>query len=61
MSGSLRSEVRSFLRRTGMPKTKLGRLTMNDPVFVDRLYREEYTPRAETVRKLRAFMSEYVS
>lgn len=58
---AVKNEIRAFLRRTGMPKTKFGRLVMKDPAFVDRLYREEYTPRPGTVEKLKSFIKEYQS
>lgn len=36
---SLMVEVDRFLRRTGMPRTKLGRLACNDPRLVDDMRR----------------------
>ena len=53
----IRSKVRAFLRAVNMPKTRFGRLAVNDPNFVDRLNHSE--PRPKTVAKVRAFMENY--
>lgn len=49
-------EVEKFLRRTGMPATKFGRLAVNDPRFVLdlRLGRE---PRSRTAARVIAFIA----
>lgn len=49
-------EVEKFLRRTGMPATKFGRLAVNDPRFVLdlRLGRE---PRSHTAARVIAFIA----
>lgn len=52
-----KTSVREFLRQTGMPKTRLGRLAVSDPNFVDRLDRSE--PRPETISRVRRFMEDY--
>lgn len=49
-------EVEKFLRRTGMPATKFGRLAVNDPRFVLdlRLGRE---PRSHTAARVIDFIA----
>lgn len=49
-------EIEGFLRRTGMPPTKFGRLAVNDPRFVldVRMGRE---PRSHTTRRVIAFIA----
>lgn len=51
-------DVERFLRGTGMPWTKFGRLTVNDPLFVKQL-REGRTPRPRAETKVRNFMETY--
>ena len=54
---NFKNDVRKFLRQTGMPKTRFGRLAVNDPNFVDRLERSE--PRPETISRVQRFMEDY--
>lgn len=51
-------DVERFLRATGMPWTKFGRLAVNDPLFVKQL-RNGRTPRPRTETKVRHFMETY--
>lgn len=51
-------DVERFLRTTGMPWTKFGRLAVNDPLFVKQL-RHGRTPRPRTEVKVRNFMETY--
>lgn len=51
-------EIEGFLRRTGMPWTKFGRLATHDPRFVGDL-RNGRTPRPETVKRVEHFMNTY--
>ena len=52
-------EIEGFLRKTGMPWTKFGRLAAHDPRFVGDL-RNGRTPRAETVERVEHFMNIYL-
>jgi hypothetical protein len=49
-------EVERFLRRTGMPATKFGRLAVNDPRFVLDL-RNGREPRVGTSRRVIDFIA----
>ena len=49
-------KVEVFLRRTGMPATKFGRLAARDPRFVADL-RNGRTPRPYTERRVEHFMN----
>ena len=51
-------DIESFLRRTGMPWTKFGRLATRDPRFVGDL-RNGRTPRPETVARVEHFMNTF--
>jgi hypothetical protein len=51
-------EVEKFLREHDMPKSRLGRLALNDPRFVDDL-RGGSEPKPKTQAKVRKFMTEY--
>ena len=51
-------KIEVFLRRTGMPATKFGRLATSDPRFVLDL-RNGRTPRENTERRVEHFMNEY--
>ena len=51
-------KIEVFLRRTGMPPTKFGRLAARDPRFVLDL-RNGRTPRHETERAVEHFMNIY--
>ncbi|MES2493306.1 MAG: hypothetical protein V4579_08520 [Pseudomonadota bacterium] len=51
-------KIERFLRETGMPWTKFGRLAAHDPRFVQDL-RNGRTPRAETAKKIEHFMNTY--
>ncbi len=51
-------EIERFLRRTGMPWTRFGRLATHDPRFVEDL-RNGRTPRPETARRVRQFITSY--
>lgn len=50
--------IERFLRETGMPWTKFGRLAAHDPRFVEDL-RNGRTPRASTAKRIEAFMRAY--
>lgn len=50
--------IEKFLRRTGMPATKFGRLATHDPRFVLDL-RNGRTPRGYTERRVEHFMNTY--
>ena len=51
-------KIEVFLRRTGMPATKFGRLAARDPRFVGDL-RNGRMPRDYTERRVEHFMNEY--
>ena len=51
-------KIEVFLRKTGMPVTKFGRLAARDPRFVDDL-RNGRMPRTRTERRIEHFMNEY--
>lgn len=52
--------IERFLRETGMPWTKFGRLATHDPRFVEDL-RNGRTPRPATEKKVEHFMNIYRS
>jgi hypothetical protein len=51
-------KIETFLRRTGMPATKFGRLAAQDPRFVLDL-RMGREPRTPTARRIEHFMNTY--
>lgn len=51
-------KVETFLRSTGMPPTRFGRLATHDPRFVFDL-RMGRTPRARMETRVEHFMNEY--
>lgn len=51
-------KIEQFLRRTGMPWTRFGRLATHDPRFVQDL-RNGRTPRPATVSHVEHFMNTY--
>ncbi len=51
-------KIEVFLRRTGMPATKFGRLAAHDPRFVLDL-RMGRSPRTRTERRVEHFMNIY--
>lgn len=51
-------QIERFLRDTGMPWTKFGRLAVHDPRFVEDL-RNGRTPRPETAARVTSFMTAY--
>jgi len=51
-------KIEIFLRRTGMPATKFGRLAAHDPRFVLDL-RNGRIPRSGTEKKMEHFMNNY--
>lgn len=55
----LLEEIDRFMRRTGMPKTKLALAAVRDPAWVTRLQNGELDPRIGTVEEIRAFMATY--
>jgi hypothetical protein len=57
-AGMLIREVERFLRKTGMPATKFGRLATNDPRFVLDL-RMGRIPRSRTERRVEHFMNTF--
>ncbi len=50
--------IEVFLRETGLPWTKFGRLAVHDPRFVEDL-RNGRTPREETTKRVEHFMNIY--
>ena len=50
--------IERFLRQTGMPCTKFGRLTVHDPRFVEDL-RNGRVPRPATAKRVEHFMNNY--
>ena len=52
------SRIERFLRETGMPWTKFGRLATHDPRFVQDL-RNGRTPRSCTAQRVEHFMNTY--
>lgn len=52
-------KIEKFLRRTGMPWTKFGRLAVHDPRFVEDL-RNGRTPRPATTGRIEHFMNSYM-
>ncbi len=51
-------QIEKYLRETGMPWTKFGRLAAHDPRFVEDL-RNGRTPRPETEARIRRFIRAY--
>jgi hypothetical protein len=51
-------QIERFLRETGMPWTKFGRLAAHDPRFVEDL-RNGRTPRPGTQARIEHFMNTY--
>jgi hypothetical protein len=49
-------KVQRYLRRTGMPPTRFGRLVARDPKLVNDL-RNGREPRARLVRRIEAFIA----
>lgn len=49
-------KIQKFLRHSGMPPTRFGRLAVNDPRFVGDLCNGR-EPRPETVRRIEAFIA----
>ncbi|MEZ5707884.1 MAG: hypothetical protein R3E02_00675 [Blastomonas sp.] len=49
-------EIEKFLRETGMPRTKFGRLAARDPRLVDDM-RNGREPRSTMKRRLELFMN----
>lgn len=52
-------QIEKFLRETGMPWTKFGRLAAHDPRFVEDL-RNGREPRAATAERITRFMAAYL-
>ncbi len=52
------SRIERFLRQTGMPWTKFGRLAAHDPRFVEDL-RNGRVPRETTEKRIEHFMNNY--
>jgi hypothetical protein len=52
-------QIERFLRNTGMPWTKFGRLAVHDPRFVGDL-RNGRSPRPETETRVEHFMNTYL-
>ena len=53
-------QIEKFLRRTGMPWTRFGRLAASDPRFVGDLRRGR-TPRGDTAARIERFMASYLA
>ena len=51
-------KIEKFLRRTGMPVTKFGRLAVQDPRFVIDL-RNGRIPRSRTESRIEHFMNDF--
>ena len=56
----LLDEVTSFLNRTGMKPTRLGREAINDPHLVRKL-QERANMTLRTIDRVRAFMASYAA
>lgn len=54
---SLIWKIERFLRASGLPPTKFGRLAINDPRLIDDL-RNGREPRASTVKRIEAFIAD---
>ncbi len=52
-------QIERFLRQTGMPWTRFGRLATHDPRFVADL-RNGRIPRADTQQRVEHFMNSYL-
>lgn len=52
------ARIERFLRETGMPWTKFGRLAAHDPRFVQDL-RNGRIPRCATAKRVEHFMNDY--
>jgi len=52
-------QIERFLRQTGMPWTRFGRLATHDPRFVQDL-RNGRTPRADTQKRVEHFMNTWL-
>lgn len=52
-------QIERFLRQTGMPWTRFGRLATHDPRFVQDL-RNGRTPRPATQRRVEQFMNTWL-
>jgi hypothetical protein len=52
------TRIERFLRQTGMPWTKFGRLAAHDPRFVEDL-RNGRVPRQGTEKRIEHFMNKY--
>ena len=53
-------DIEKFLRRTGMPETKFGRLAVRDPRLVVDL-RNGREPRSRTIMRVEHFMNKYIA
>ncbi len=53
-------DIEKFLRRTGMPETKFGRLAVRDPRLVVDL-RNGREPRRRTIMRVEHFMNKYIA
>lgn len=51
--------LNTFMRRTGMSKTRLGNLALNDPTFVAEFTRGLRDPRLSTVQRLLTFVNQH--
>ena len=55
-----RDDIRAFLQRTGLTRTKMGKLSVNDPhAVLDWLANDEVDPRVSTVERVYEFMNDY--
>jgi hypothetical protein len=55
-----RLDIKAFLKRTGLSRTKMGRLAVNDPhAVLDWLADEDSDPRVSTVERVYDFMHKY--
>jgi predicted transcriptional regulator len=62
MSGlteTFRKEIDLFLKTSGMKPSVFGRAVLNDPAFVTTI-RNGKSPRAETIDRVRNWISDYV-
>lgn len=55
----LQSEIQAFLKDMKMAPTAFGRLALNNPVFLERLGDDSYSPLSRTVKKIRVWMNNY--
>jgi len=56
---NLIAEVAAFCKLHKMADSTFGRLSVNNPAFLDRLRDADYSPLTKTVKRLRTWMKNY--